>query len=128
MIRSICKKCTNEKIRTALKKNNGSKQAQSILKFLPYTMIELKNHFESQFESWMSWNNWGKYNAKTWDDNDQSTWAWEIDHIIPQSILPYKSMGDENFQKCWSLKNLRPLNAKCNLIDGASRVRHRIYT
>lgn len=28
-------------------------------------------------------------------------------------------MNEENFQKCWSLNNLRPLSAKKNIIDGS---------
>jgi hypothetical protein len=47
-----------------------------------------------------------------------------IDHIVPQSDLPYSSMNDENFQKCWALENLRPLSAKQNYLDGMTRIRH----
>jgi len=97
---------------------------ESCLKYLPYSIEELTIHLENLFESWMNWNNYGKYNVDVWDDNDQSTWTWNIDHIIPQSNLPYTSMEDDNFNKCWSLNNLRPYSAKLNLIDGASRIRH----
>jgi len=90
----------------------------SVLKFLPYTIQELKNHLESQFEPWMNWKNWGKYNVNSWIDEDQSTWKWQIDHIIPQSKLPYTSMEDENFKKCWALDNIRPYSAKQNILDG----------
>jgi 5-methylcytosine-specific restriction endonuclease McrA len=72
----------------------------------------------------MNWNNHGKYNAKTWDDNDPSTWTWQVDHIIPRSDLPYTSMEDDNFKKCWSLDNLRPLSAKQNIIEGSQKIRH----
>ena len=72
----------------------------------------------------MNWNNWGIYRSTTWDDHKQSTWTWQIDHIIPQADLPFSSMSDENFNKCWSLENLRPLNAKQNCIDGCTRIRH----
>lgn len=102
------------------KKNNIS-----CLKYLFFTMEELKDHLEKQFEPWMNWDNQGLYNPKTWDDNNQDTWKWQLDHIIPQSDLPYVSMADENFKKCWALKNLRPLSAKHNLLDGASRKRHK---
>jgi hypothetical protein len=73
----------------------------------------------------MNWDNQGVYNAKTWNDEDQSTWKWQIDHIIPQSDLPYYSMEDENFKKCWALENLRPLSAKQNVLDGTRRTRHK---
>ena len=73
----------------------------------------------------MNWSNNGVFNSKTWDDNDPTTWTWQLDHIIPQSDLPYTSMEDENFKKCWALNNLRPLSAKINCIDGATRRRHK---
>ena len=117
-----------------LKKFLSSKNGNSIVNFLPFTIEELKNHLESLFlhsdnltpdgQVWMSWNNWGKYRYETWDDNDHSTWVWHIDHIIPQSDLPYTSMEDKNFKKCWALENLRPLRADINLIEGATRIRH----
>jgi len=42
----------------------------------------------------MSWNNYRKYNPKKWKDDDICTWAWNIDHIIPQSDIPYTSMEE----------------------------------
>lgn len=89
-------------------------------------MQELKEHLERQFESWMTWDNQGRYSAETWDDNDPTTWKWQMDHIIPHSDLPYASMDEDNFKKCWALSNLRPLSAKQNMYDGANRVRHAV--
>lgn len=102
----------------ALVRNRSTKNNISILKFLPYTIEDLKRHLEKQFEPWMNWSNWGRY-SDNWDDNDSSTWTWQIDHIIPQFSLPYTSMEDENFKKCWALENLRPLSSKINSIEGA---------
>lgn len=84
-----------------LKHNKGGK---SILHFLPFTIPELKLHLEKQFESWMSWQNYGQ---------------WHIDHIIPQSFFNYTSFSDPKFKECWSLSNLRPLSAKENIKKGA---------
>lgn len=112
-------------IRDNLKKINLSKNYKSIIKYLPYSIKQLKEHLESLFDFWMTWSNWGRYNYKNWDDNNQLTWKWNIDHIIPQSDLSYTSMEDENFKKCWSLENLRPYSAKQNVIDGASKIRHK---
>src|ERR1700722_3055930 len=95
-------------VRRMLKKNNSSKYGHSIMQFLPYSVEGLKTHLENLFDENMSWDNYGKY--------------WEKDHIIPQSDLPYASMEDENFGKCWALSNLRPYPAKQNRIDGATRV------
>lgn len=106
-------------IRCSLHKSTSSKNKSSILQYLPYSFDALKAHIERRFEPWMNWDNQGKYNPETWDDNNLSTWTWQLDHIIPQSKLLYVSMEDDNFQKCWSLKNLRPLSAKQNISDGA---------
>ncbi len=105
----------NRLISLALKSQSGSKSGYSIIKFLPYSLKELKNHLESQFEPWMTWDNWGRYNAKTWDDGSPDTWVWHIDHITPQCQFPYDSMNHPNFKKCWALDNLQPLSAKENL-------------
>ena len=106
----------------ALKKN---KNGVSISKYLNYSIIELKEHLENQFESWMNWNNHGRYDTKTWNDSNQITWTWQIDHIVPQADLIYASMEDDNFKKCWALENLRPFSAKQNIIDGSSGIRHK---
>jgi hypothetical protein len=104
--------------------NNGNKQFKSVLKYLPYTINELKIHLEKQFEPWMNWNNQGIYNKNMWNNNDQSTWTWQIDHIIPHSTFKYTSMEDESFKKCWALDNLRPYSSKQNLLDGVTKLRH----
>jgi hypothetical protein len=109
----------------SLKDNNSSKNGKSCLDYLNYTIEELKKHLENQFESWMTWNNHGVYKKDLWNDNDSGTWTWQIDHIIPQTDLPYTSMDDENFKKCWSLENLRPLSSKNNNLDGVNRTRHK---
>lgn len=108
-------------ISIGLKKRNLSKNGKSIMNVLPYTIQDLKEHLEKQFEPWMTWDNQGAYNKKIWDDNDQLTWTWQIDHIVPHSTFNYISMDDENFQKCWMLDNLRPLSAKQNILDGNRR-------
>ena len=118
----------NSNITFYLKKNSSFKNNLSILKHLPYNIQEIKDHFETLFAHWMTWENYGKYDPKTWDDHDSSTWTWNIDHIIPQSLLPYTSMEDENFQKCWALDNIRPLSAKQNMLDGVNKTRHNIIS
>lgn len=116
--RVIKAQITNE-----LKKHGKKKDGKSTFKYLPYSVEELKAHIESQFEKWMNWDNWGIYSKDEWNDNDMSTWTWQIDHIVTRNELPYKSMEDENFTICWSLSNLRPLNAKINIIEGARRLK-----
>lgn len=99
----------------------GKKKTGSITKYLPYKMAELEKHIEKIFKEpgneWMTWENWGVYDPKTWDDNDKSTWVWHLDHIKPQSWFTYESMEDEEFKECWALNNLRPYSAKLNVIE-----------
>jgi hypothetical protein len=89
-------------------KIQNSHKNDSCWKYLPYTPQTLKEHLESQFDSWMSWKNYGKY--------DKIKKRWQIDHIIPQSRLPYNSLADKNFIKCWKLSNLQPLEVNQNII------------
>jgi len=110
--------------RYSLKKNKLSKHNKPTFSFLGYSLDELKIHIEKQFESWMNWSNQGRYNKHTWNDNDKSTWTWQIDHIIPNSTFSYSSVEDGSFKKCWALSNLRPLSAKQNWLDGIGRKRH----
>lgn len=97
----------------------GSYKTKKTLEFLPYTIEELKAHLEKQFDWWMNWDNWGPYNKKTWDDNDQTTWTWHIDHIKPMARHVYNCQDDPEFLEAWKLENLRPLNARENIILGA---------
>jgi len=106
-----------------LKKNGGKKDAHTFAT-ADYDVIELEKHLESLFEPWMNKDNHGSYNPKTWRDDDSSTWKWSIDHIIPASDFDFQSCHDEDFKKCWSLSNLRPLSAKQNWYDGINRTRH----
>lgn len=94
----------------ALRLNGGSKNGRSILKHLPYTMVELRQHLESLWEPWMNWSNYGPY--------DKENRTWHIDHKTPQSSLPYADFSDENFLLCWALTNLRPLCSLENIKKG----------
>lgn len=87
-----------------IRSNGSSKMGQSVLKYLSYTIQELKEHLENQFDDNMNWENYGSY--------------WSLDHIYPQSKLPYTNMEEENFQKCWALSNLRPLEKIANIKKG----------
>lgn len=115
------KEAVSRQISTFLSKIGNTKNGESSWKFLPYTAIELKNHIESLFETWMSWDNRGVYRSSHWDDNDQSTWRWQLDHIIPHSKFNYTTMDCQEFRDCWALSNLRPLSAKQNILDGNRR-------
>jgi len=87
-----------------LKQRLFSKNGKSTLTLLPYTIDNLIQHLEKQFEPWMNWSNHGVGKGK-----------WQIDHIIPDLYFNYKSVDDEEFQKCWALDNLQPLDAIENI-------------
>ncbi len=110
----------------ALKQRSINKNRTSTFDMLPYTVNDLIKHLESQFESWMNWSNWGQYIPKKWNDNDSSTWTWQLDHVIPQSEFKYQTINDPEFLACWKLENLRPLKAKDNIIEGTNRTRHKV--
>lgn len=98
-------------VRRILRLNSGSKNGSSILDKLSYTIEELRSHLESQWvgdNSWMNWDNYGIYKRG-------GERKWHIDHIIPQSLLPYDTMDHPNFLKSWALENLRPLEAIENI-------------
>jgi hypothetical protein len=124
-IPKVLMSCISSTIRNELSKHTFfCLKEQNYFQFLPYSLEELKIHLENQFESWMSWNNWGKYVPKFWDDSDSSTWKWQLDHIIPRSLFRYSTVHDSNFYSCWDLNNIRPLSAKQNVLDGVKKVRH----
>lgn len=70
-----------------------------------YTIDQLKKHIEKQFTGDMSWQNYGG--------------QWHLDHIIPIKAFNFEKPEDEDFKKCWSLKNLQPMWAKENISKGA---------
>lgn len=119
------RKNISRQVNLFLKANGSSKAGQSVLEFLPYTPPELKEYVEELFEPWMTWDNYGRYVPETWDDDDTSTWTWQLDHIKPHSTFHYKTMDCDEFRECWALSNLRPYSAKLNVIEGTSGTRHK---
>ena len=91
-------------------KRAGGFRVKNPLVNLPYTMEDLRAHLEKQFLPWMNWENWGSYNS-----NHKT---WQIDHIVPQSSLPFTDVDEPNFVKCWALSNLRPLETVANFRKG----------
>lgn len=96
------RRIVSQQIRRALKSQGSVKDSPTWQK-LPYTPEQLKDHLESLWDTWMSWDNYGNKPGQ-----------WNIDHIIPQSALPYDHMDHKNFLRCWALSNLRPLEASTN--------------
>jgi hypothetical protein len=95
---------SNSVYRAIRQRLNASKDDDTWIA-LSYTPQQLKEHLESQFEDWMTWDNYG---------------LWHIDHIYPHSKFQYETLEDEAFKLCWSLENLRPLEATENIRKGNS--------
>lgn len=75
------------------------KDWQHLLGYDPSLLVP---HLEAQFESWMTWENYGI--------------DWHIDHKRPVSSFRLP----EQIRECWALSNLRPLRALDNLKKGSS--------
>jgi hypothetical protein len=64
---------------------------------------EFKNYIESKFESWMNWDNYGKYNGNP-------NYGWDLDHIIPLCV----AKNIEELLKLNHHTNFQPLCSKIN--------------
>ena len=71
-----------------------------------YTLDDLIQHLEKQFQVGMNWANHGRY-------------GWHIDHIKPKASFSFTSSDDIEFRQCWALDNLQPLWAEDNLRKGS---------
>ena len=82
-------------INDALGRGSGIKGRRHWESLVGYTEVQLKVHLEKQFTPGMSWSNRGT--------------SWEIDHKIPVAAFNFERAEDIDFQRCWSLENLQPL-------------------
>lgn len=94
--------CVGGSMRNSLKALKGGRHWETLVGF---TLLDLMQHLEKQFLPGMSWDNHGTF--------------WHIDHRIPISVFNYKVPEDFDFARCWSLENLRPLEASKNISKGA---------
>ena len=82
----------------------GNSKSASTQELIGCSIEFLKSYLESQFEPWMSWDNYGH---KT----------WHIDHIRPCSSFDFSD--PEQQKECFHYTNLQPLAASENLSKGA---------
>ncbi len=82
----------------SLKDKKGGRRWESLVS---YTLKELMERLENQFDDKMNWDNYGSY--------------WTVDHIKPRSLFKYTFPEDPEFKECWALKNLQPLERIANL-------------
>jgi hypothetical protein len=82
---------------------NGYSKNSKTEELLGCSFEELKQHLESKFEPWMTWDNRGLYNGEL-------NYGWDIDHVIPLS-----SVNEEiDIIKLNHYTNLQPLCSKVN--------------
>ncbi len=92
------------RIRMSMNRRDINRNSESIKKGRDERMVlmtglgvnDLWLYIESQFESWMSWDNYGD---------------WHLDHIIPL----YLAKNEDEVKELCFHKNLRPLCAKKNM-------------
>lgn len=86
-------------IRTGISKSLKTDKPGLWEQLVGYTTAELREYIQRRFEPRMSWKNYGD---------------WHIDHIRPVSTFDFSTYQDDDFKRCWSLSNLRPLWARDN--------------
>lgn len=92
----------NVRIRNSIGKHlRGEKCGRHWEDLVGWTINDLQKHITKQLRDKMTWENYGSY--------------WHIDHKVPVAVHNFKTEKDIDFKKCWSLKNLQPLEAKENL-------------
>ena len=69
------------------------------------TFEEFKQHLESMFEPWMSWDNYGLYNGT-------EKYGWDIDHIVPND----SAINEEGVIVLNHYTNLQPLCSYINRV------------
>jgi len=102
--KSYCNTCNKlihnpkRRILNALQKQNITKSVNSI-DLIGCSYSKLKQWFEYQFDTNMSWENMGTY--------------WHIDHVTPCSLFDFNKIEEQ--YKCFNWKNMRPLKAITNI-------------
>lgn len=102
----------NDSMRVMMRRSlNGKKAGRKWEQLAGYTVTQLEKHLKGKFTENMTWELFLKGEI-------------HIDHIIPKSVFNYEKPEDEDFKKCWALKNLQPLWAKDNLSKHAKLNKH----
>jgi hypothetical protein len=84
-------------------RKGGYNKKSKTHKILGCTYDEFKTYIESQWEEWMNWDNYGKYNG-------EERYGWDLDHIIPMS----SGKCEEDIVRLNHHSNIQPL---CSYIN-----------
>lgn len=98
------KNSVRRSINNALKREGYPKNSKT-QEILGCTFEEFKQHIESQWENWMSWDNYGLYNGK-------EGYGWDIDHITPTS----SAINENDIINLNHYTNLQPLCSYINRV------------
>ena len=89
-------------IRICLKRQGFTKKSKTY-KILGCSFEDFKERIESQFEDWMSWDNYGLYNG-------EEKYGWDLDHIVPLS----SAQCEEDIIRLNHHSNIQPLCSHIN--------------
>ena len=92
------------RITTALRRKGGFRKATSTFTLIGCSAGELRQFLEEQFQTGMTWENYGKY-------------GWHIDHVRP--CASFNMIDSEQQRICFHYTNLQPLWAVDNIRKGA---------
>lgn len=95
---------SNSLIRKAIQRKNLNKSNKTT-EILGCSIPEFKQHLESKFESWMTWDNYGLY-------NNTEGYGWDIDHITPMKT----AKTEDEVIKLNHYTNLQPLCSYINRV------------
>lgn len=87
-------------------KSKGYTKKSKTYQILGCSFEDFKKHLESNFESWMTWENYGNWNGAPNELNA----SWDIDHIIPTS----SAKTEDELIKLNNYTNLQPLCSYTN--------------
>lgn len=88
---------------------NKNQKTGSAINELGCSIDELKQHLQSQFEPWMNWENYGKY--------DSIRKTWNIDHVVP--LANFDLTQSDQLSLASHYTNLQPMLAKDNFSKGS---------
>ena len=96
----------SESIRCSIKASiykRGYTKRSHTYEILGISYNDFKIYIETKFESWMTWENYGKYNG-------EFNYGWDFDHKIPIS----SAKNEEELLKLNNYSNFQPLCSKIN--------------
>lgn len=87
-------------MRRAIRERKAGRSWESLV---GYTLDDLMQHIERQFQPGMSWERMSD---------------WHIDHVRPLASFELETMDSDKFREAWALENLQPLWDEDNMRKG----------